>query len=490
MDAKPIPFIVNVPNKELEDLKQRLQDARLPDELEGTGWQQGMDAATLQKLLDYWKNQFEWRKIEKYLNTFKQYTLPVNGINMHFVHERAVLEAPTATPILLLHGWPGSFYEFHRLIHPLTTGRNVTHAQSPAAAAESGEPRGANSSEPELTDWTTPANTRSEASFRQREPLFNVVVPSLPGYGFSSAPKQPGFGIVEMAKTMNALMLSLGYPRYVAQGGDWGSIICQALARNHPENCVGIHINMCYAPPTLTSPLQLLQVANAALCYYLPSLVPSFFLTPSETRGLLRLQEFKSSGSGYSAVHSTKPQTLGYALTDSPVGLLAWIVEKFHGWSDLSGHTLFQRYAPADLLTNVSIYHFTRCITSSMRLYLESKDPADQAASLTRSYIKAPVAVAVFPHEIIQASAHPSVDALGVRGAQGKRCQLWRPKPFLPHHVQVPRAWAEARMNVAQWNEFASGGHFAALEEPQALLQDIRSFVDKHVVSGAVLHSM
>lgn len=307
------PFRIEVPQEALDDLKARLAAARpLPEALVDVDpWADGTDPAYLQELLAYWRDEYDWRRWEATLNALPQFKAAVSvggvgadgsasdTVQLHFVHVRS--ERADAVPLLLLHGWPGSFFEFYKLI-PLL----------------------------------------------MRDGAFHIVAPSLPGYGFSSAPTKRGYGATAIARAVDALMAGLGYPRYVAQGGDWGAIVCRALAVNHQSSCRAIHVNMCVARPRMTNPWHLLQLANAALAPWLP-----LALSSHEIKSLQDMKHFQAAETGYQKIQGTKPQTLAYALNDSPVGLAAWILEKFR----VSGAFLCSRDFAGDRLpSSLSTY--------------------------------------------------------------------------------------------------------------------------------------
>ena len=373
------PFTIEIADEVLTDLDTRLARTRLPDQIPGTSWDYGMNRAYLEELLAYWQDGFDWRAQERRLNEFDHFKTVIDGVDMHFIHQRSAEEG--AIPLLLTHGWPGSFVEFADLIGPLSD-----------PAAHGGDPADA----------------------------FHVVIPSLPGYGFSGKPAETGYNPERMADVLAGLMERLGYDRYGAQGGDWGAIISRNLAGNYSDRLIGLHSNfMTGGPPP-------------------GSADPNEGVSAEESeRRLERAQSF-SDGRGYSAIQGTKPQTLGYGLNDSPAGLAAWIVEKFHGWSDNDGN-VESAFTKDEMLTNVTLYWVTQTITSSSRLYYESGNTPP-----TRSvgYIDVPTGVAVFPKEILF----------------------------------TPRRWAEARYNIVHWTVMPRGGHFAALEEPELLVDDIRAF--------------
>ncbi|KAK9856796.1 hypothetical protein WJX84_005225 [Apatococcus fuscideae] len=382
-------FFVDVDKKNVEDLKNRLKHTRFPDQLAGAGWDYGSELTFMKGLIEYWTHTYSWPKQQEWLNShFSHFKIMVNGIDLHFTHKPHA--DSDAIPLLLIHGWPGSFIEFQKIIPKL-------------------------------------------AANRPGQPNYHIVAPSLPGYGFSSSPVDPGFGLEQMADTLNELMVQLGYSKYVAQGGDWGAFISFFLGSKHAGHCQAIHTNLPYASPKMWKPWHAAQVANS----WLPFLnkVP-LALTQRELDGIASTAHFIERGTGYQAIQKTKPQTLGYGLNDSPIGLCAWICEKFHGWSDCHGD-IYSRFSKDELLTNVCLYWFNGCITSSMRLYYESLAQRDQMLKLY--YCKVPTAAADFPKDLYHA----------------------------------PRAWIEQQYNLKQYSMFDSGGHFAAMEEPDLLVEDM-----------------
>ena len=378
MPASARPFTIRVPDVVLEDLRDRLGRVRWPDEPPGAGWQYGTELAYLKDLVAYWRAHYDWRKHEAILNEFRQFTAPVAGIDLHFIHEEG--RGPNPMPLLLSHGWPGSVWEFYKILPMLTD-----------PARFGGDPADA----------------------------FTVIAPSLPGYGFAFKPGQPRFGIVEMADAFATLMTDvLGFPRFAAQGGDWGAFVSARLGVAHPEKLVGIHVNLLAAgrEGNVSSPP-----------------------TAEESAYLAQLKRWQGEESGYQWIQGTKPQTLAYGLTDSPMGLAAWIVEKFRTWSDCGGD-VERRFTKDELLTNVMIYWVTGAIGSSFWPYyarLHSGWPIPQGQR-----IAVPSAYARFPREIL----HP------------------------------PRPWVERVYDIRRWTEMPAGGHFAALEEPAALAADVRAF--------------
>jgi len=372
-------FKIDVPSSVLEDLQGRLLRARFPDQLDGAGWAYGTELDYLRELVCYWREHYDWRAQERALNSFEQYKTQVGELDVCFLHHRS--PEPDAFPLVITHGWPGSIFEFRKIIGPLTD-----------PSAHGG----------------------------RREDAFHVVCPSMPGYGFSEAPRKPGFGIRQVAETNAALMAALGYQRYGAQGGDWGAVATAQLARVDPEHVAGLHINMLLAGPP--------RGAKS----------PTDGVTAEELPWLAEMANLRRYETGYQRLQRTKPQTLGYALNDSPVGLAAWIVEKFRGWSDCNGD-VETRFSKDELLTNVMLYWVTQSITSSMRLYYETERARARGPE---PRIETPTAAAIFPREL----------------------------------YKTPRAWAAAAFNLQRYTVFPAGGHFAALEEPEALVGDIRAF--------------
>jgi pimeloyl-ACP methyl ester carboxylesterase len=374
--ASIVPFRIAVSAAELEDLQRRLATVRWPPEAPGAGWEDGVPLGYLRELAEYWRTTYDWRRHEARLNSFAQFTTEIDGARVHFLHVRSA--EPDALPLIVTHGWPGSIAEFIHVIGPLADPR-----------AHGGDPGDA----------------------------FHVVAPSIPGYGFSGPTRAPGWDVARVARAWAELMSRLGYQRYGAQGGDWGSAVSQQLARVAAGHIVGLHLNLLMTAQPAAGP----GPAD---------------LSGADHRAAQSLIEFRTWRSGYQLVNATQSQTLAYALTDSPVGQLAWIVDKMMEWSAA-------RHAPEEavdrdlILTNVMLYWLTRTAGSSARLYktLTSAQPP-----ATR--IEAPTAVAVFPSDI----------------------------------AQPVRAWAQQQANVVRWTEFEHGGHFAALEAPNPLVHDIRAF--------------
>jgi len=373
-------FTIKVPESVLADLKRRLKDARWPDEIANERWERGTNLAYLRALVAYWRDGYDWRKEEAALNRLPQYRIELDGLRIHFVHVRGKGVRPL--PLIVTHGWPGSFVEMRKLI-PLLA--------DPAAHGASADD------------------------------AFHVVVPSLPGYGFSDPPSTAGMNPNAIAALWARLMAALGYERFAAQGGDWGSSVTTALGLDHRARVLGLHLNHIAGRFLLGGTIN--EPAEDAIA----------------AEYLAELRRWWDAEGGYNHEQSTKPQTLGYALNDSPLGLAAWIIEKFRTWSDCEGD-LERVFGRDELLNNVMIYWLGANITSSMRLYYESRVRPLRLSRANR--VEAPVAVAVFPKEI--------------------------PMP--------PKALAERGYNIRRWTVMPKGGHFAAMEQPELLAQDIREF--------------
>jgi microsomal epoxide hydrolase len=378
MAAQPTPFELRIPDEAIADLKARLARTRFPDAAPGEAWEFGTDVAYMEALVAYWRDRFEWREEEARLNRFPQWKLPLAGIDLHFLHVPG--KGPAPCPLLLSHGWPGSVFEFLDII-------------------------------PRLTDPARFGGDPADA--------FTVVAPSLPGYTLSFTPGQKRFGVEAMAECFAELMTALGYRRFAAQGGDWGASITSYLGYAHAERLVGIHLN-------------LLSVRRD------PSLLAN--PTPEEGRYLEQLQAFLKEETGYQWIQGTKPQTLAFALTDSPAGLAAWIVEKFHTWTD-SGGTIENAVSRDRLLADISLYWFTGAIGSSFWPYwarMHGPWPIPDGKT-----VDVPMGYAQFPVEIL----HP------------------------PRSVA-----ARTYTDIRRWTVMERGGHFAALEQPEALAHEIREF--------------
>jgi pimeloyl-ACP methyl ester carboxylesterase len=377
------PFRIEVPEAELDDLRARLNAARWPEEATVDDWSQGVPLEYMRELCAYWAAGYDWRATEASLNALPQFRTEIDGLGIHFLHVRS--PHPGALPLVMTHGWPGSIVEFLKVIGPLT---------DPGA-------RGDDSAD-----------------------AFHVVCPSLPGYGFSDKPQRPGWGVDRIAAAWTELMAGLGYERYGAQGSDWGTSITARIGQRDPEHVAGIHLTPPLAPPD-----------------------PATFhdLTDGERAALASLEHAAEWDSGYSKEHATRPQTIGYALTDSPVALCAWIVEKFWAWTDCDGHPE-NVLARDELLDNLMLYWLPRTGASSARLYWES-------ISQVNELITGPV---------------QDVDVVEVPTG----CSIF------PKELQRPsRRWAEQRFHdIRHWNELDRGGHFAAFEQPELFVDELRSF--------------
>ncbi|PQV49302.1 epoxide hydrolase family protein [Paraburkholderia sp. BL21I4N1] len=373
-------FQIAIPDADIDDLRRRIRATRWAPATPSSVWQQGVDSVWLRELAAYWVDVFDWRAAERKLNAQPQFLAEVDGWRVHGVHRRG--EGPAPYPLVVTHGWPGSFFEFHTLLD---------HLCNPAAFG--GDPADA----------------------------FDVVAPSLPGFAFSPAPSQPGCAAFQVADLWASLMQGLGYERFGAQGGDIGAGVSVALAARHPQRVDGIHLN--FLPSS-----------------YEPAIgAERQPLTPAEEHYLRSKTEWGTQEGGYAHMHSTKPLTLAASLNDSPMGLAAWIGEKFRAWSDCGGE-IERVFSKDDLLTDISLYWYTQSIGSSMQMYWENRLQPMRFAADQR--VVPPVGFASFPKEI----NHP------------------------------PRSWLERTFNVAQWTEMPGGGHFAAMEQPALLAHEIRKF--------------
>jgi epoxide hydrolase len=366
------PFTIEIPQAQLDDLQARLALTRLPQKELVDDWDQGIPLAYVKDLLAYWQTDYDWRRCEAQLNVFPQFKAEIDGLDIHFLHVKSA--NPDARPLIMTHGWPGSVLEFINVIEPLSRD-------------------------------------------------YHLVIPSLPGYGFSGKPTKPGWDIPQTAKAWHKLMTMLGYERWFAQGGDWGAVVTDAIGQQNLGGCAGLHVNMVIATPD-------------------PATMEN--LTAREQSALARMSWYQTKDNGYSTQQASRPQTLGYALTDSPVGQMAWIVEKFHGWSDcghadsahaMGGHpeNVFSR---DHLLDNVMIYWLNSAAASSANLYWHS------FRSLGAGEILIPVGGTTAPYEIFGPS----------------------------------RRWASQRMkNIVYWNEPDKGGHFLAMERPELFVDEVRA---------------
>ena len=374
----PEPFTINVPDSVLTDLRERLDRVRWPGEVPNTAWDYGASLAYMKELVDYWRTGYDWRAQERQLNRWKHFRVTIDGQRIHYIHERG--KGPKPFPLIITHGWPGSIAEFMEVIGPLTD-----------PAAHGGDPADA----------------------------FDVIAPSLPGYGFSDPTHERQVNIIRIAEWFAVLMNDvLGYSRYGAQGGDWGAMVTSRLGFADAQHVAGIHLNMVGVAP---------HPANRQN------------LSPAEQTFLKSMDKWRGEETGYQNIQGTKPQTLGYGLNDSPVGLCAWITEKFRTWSDCNGN-IENSYTKDQLLTNIMIYWVTQTINSSTRLYYEERHHPWRMGKDEK--ITVPTAIALFPKEI----------------------------------ATPPREWAERSYNVQRWTPMPAGGHFAAMEKPKLLVDDVRAF--------------
>ncbi|MFJ8109431.1 epoxide hydrolase family protein [Streptomyces sp. NPDC096132] len=382
------PFRLDIPQSDLDDLHERLDRTRWPRGLPETGWAYGVPTGYLRDLVHHWRHTYDWRAAEARLNEWPQFTTTIDGTNVHFAHVRS--PEPDATPLVLTHGWPGSVVEFLDVAGPLAD-----------PAAHGGDPTDA----------------------------FHVVVPSLPGFGLSGPVTGSGWEAARIADAWAELMARLGYDRFGAQGGDWGAAISRELGRAHTDRVIGVHLNLLPGAQATREPTD--EELRA--------------MSPGEREHTLRSWrrwvEFSSEGTGYYVQQATRPQTLAYGLTDSPVGQLAWIIEKFREWTD--SEELPEEAVDRDrLLTNVMLYWLTGTAGSSARIYYERQHATSGRVAAPREPSAAPTALALFPAE-----------------------------------PQIPlRPRAERTEHLVRWTEFDRGGHFAAMEEPDLLVDDVRAF--------------
>ena len=367
------PFEIAISDEVINDLKQRLANTRWPENEPVDDWSQGIPLAYTQEVCDYWLNSYDWRAREQLLNKYPQFMTELNGLDIHFIHARS--PHPDARPLLMTHGWPGSIVEFQKVIGPLIDP--VTHGGDAGDA-------------------------------------FHVVCPALPGFGFSGKPTSTGWGVEKIAKTWNQLMERLGYEQYFAQGGDWGAIVTSTIGMQNLGNCQGIHLNMVMVEPDPATMDDLSALEKSALAGF---------------------QYYYDHDSGYSKEQSTRPQTIGYALSDSPVGQMAWILEKYWAWMDCDGHPE-NVLSKDELLDNIMLYWCNTSAASSARLYWESFN------DLCLDEVTLASGCSIYPHELFRSS----------------------------------RRWAERRFkNLIHWNELDKGGHFAAFEVPETFVNEVRN---------------
>lgn len=377
-------FVVAIDDETLADLRERLAKTRWPDEVANASWEYGTNLSYLKELVQYCLHTYDWRQHERAINEFQHHRVVIDEVPIHFIHEPG--RGPQPLPLILSHGWPWTFWDFHKVIRPLSD-----------PAAFGGDP----------------------------EDAFDVIVPSLPGYGFSTPLSKPGLNFWRTADLWVKLMTEvLGYERFAAQGGDWGALVAAQLGHKYTERLIGVHIHL--AVPLSASPVDM---------------PPASEYGPEEQGWFERTQNFWTNESGYFALQSTKPQTLAYGLNDSPAGLCAWIVEKRRIWSDCEGD-VERRFTKDELLTTMTLYWVTQSFGSSARYYYEARHHPWQPSHTRTPVVEAPTGIAVFPREVIL----------------------------------IPRRWAQRYYNLQRWTVMPSGGHFAPMEEPQRLVEDIRAF--------------
>ena len=380
------PYRIDVPQEVVTDLKQRLSVTRWPDEVANKDWESGTDLKYLRELCAYWQHDFDWYRQQELLNGFAHFQDTIDGLEIHFIHEKG--RGTTNIPLLLTHGWPDSIFRFYKLI-PLLT-------------------------EPD-----------------ERGIAFDVVAPSIPGFGFSGKPTEAGMNPKQIARMFNELMTSsLGYKQYAAHGGDWGSTITEHIALYHADNLSGI---------LLTD------------VPFIHGLKPPEDLSPAEQKFVKKRAAWDQKEGGYMRIQGSKPQTLSYGLNDSPAGLAGWIIEKFHAWSDDEGN-LESVYTKDELLTNIMIYWVTQTANSSIRIYYETMK------------------------QMMDAQFNP-LTKLNPFEKTGDRAKVRAGFAIFPKDIgQPPREWAERFFDVQQFNEMSAGGHFAALEQPELLAKELRTF--------------
>jgi len=387
-DSTIRPFKVHIPEEAVADLRRRVLATRWPDRETVNDQSQGVQLAKLQDLVHYWGTQYDWRKVETQLNALPMFVTNIDGLDIQFIHVKS--KHPNAMPLLLTHGWPGSILELTKAIGP-------------------------------LTDPTAHGGRAEDA--------FDVIIPSMPGYGFSQRPTTTGWGPDRIGQAWDVLVKRLGYTRYVSQGGDWGSVVADAMGRQAPKGLLGIHVNM---PPTV--PADVAKAINDGT-------PPPAGLSPQEKAAFDSLSTFFGKNAAYGAMMVTRPQTVGYGLTDSPAGLAAWMFDKFNQWT-YSGGDAEKPLTKDEMLDGISLYWLTNSAISSARLYWENNTNNFNAVEQKTREIKVPVAVTVFPGEIYQA----------------------------------PKTWTErAYPNLIYFNEVNKGGHFAAWEEPELFAKELRA---------------
>ena len=372
------PFRIDVPDKTLEQIRTQVANYPWHEMPDDGGWAYGTHLGYMKELCAYWLNEFDWRKQEAAINRFSHFIAPVQGIDLHFIQEKG--DGPSPLPLIISHGWPGSIVEFLDIIQPLA------HPQRFGGSADD---------------------------------AFDVIVPSLPGFGFSGRPARP-IGPRKMAELFNSLMTDvLGYRNYLAQGGDWGGAISSWLGFEHAPTCQAIHINI------------------------LTMRHPDGPHGPEEEAWAVQFEHDQLLENGYRTQQATKPQTLSYAMMDSPVGVAAWIIEKFNSWSDTDGDNIESAHTKDSLLTNIMVYLVTKTFNTASWIYYGRREEGGRLLSTDNRRVEVPTAAALFPAELL----------------------AW-----------PPRSYVERLYNISHWSEMPRGGHFAALEEPELLIDDIRAF--------------
>jgi pimeloyl-ACP methyl ester carboxylesterase len=378
-------FTVAIPDSVLNDLRERLARTRFAPDFANADWTFGTEAGYLKELIAYWRNRFDWRAVEREMNGYAHYRTTIDGMPIHFIHEPG--KGPKPIPIIMSHGWPWTFWDLHKVIRPLAD-----------PAAHGGDARDA----------------------------FDVIVPSLPGYGFSTPLATTGINYWNTADLWVKLMRDvLGYDKFAAQGGDWGALITAQLGHKYARHLIGVHVHL---------------LASLGFFGGQGGPKPEDF-SPDEQGWLEHNRRFITQGSGYMAIQSTRPQTLAQALNDSPAGLCSWILEKRRAWSDC-GDDVERRFSKDDLCTTMTLYWATQSFNTSARYYYEAAHNPWRPAHDRMPVVEAPTGAAVFLKEV----------------------------------MLMPRRWAERYYNLKRWTVMPSGGHFAPMEEPQALIDDIRAF--------------
>ena len=376
-------FVIAIPDQVLEDLRDRLARTRWPDDFANADWAYGTEVSYLRELIEYWSTAYDWRRHEAEMNAFSHFKTEIEGVPIHFLHERG--KGPNPMPLILNHGWPWTFWDFHKVIRALAD-----------PASTGGDPADA----------------------------FDVVVPSLPGYGFSTPLRVTGINYWRTADLWVPLMRDvLGYDKFATEGGDWGALVTEQLGHKYAEHLIGAYLHF-------TMPLSVFSGEALPKDY-----------APDEAHWLERTQRFFAEGSGYMSIQATRPQTLTYALNDSPTGLCAWLLEKRRAWGDTGGN-VESRFSKDDLCTTATIYWVTQSFGTSARYYYEARYNPWKPSHGRKPVVEAPTGVAAFPGEI----------------------------------ATMPRRWAEDYFDLRRWTVMPSGGHFAPMEEPERLVEDMRAF--------------